>query len=234
MLCYAVNLEDDDGTVLVTAPDFPELTTFGDDRDEALMRAVDAMDEAVAARIHDRRDIPMPPPPTPSQVCVQLPTLTAVKVILYQGMRDQNIGKAELARRLGWHLPQVDRVLNVNHHSRLDQMDAALNAIGLRLDVTSVASPASPESEHLGGAGLEAGGGESLLAGEATRRKPRRRPRSGKDMRKDAERVDELRDEYDFSQGVRGKYAARYSEGTNLVVEKSGIGRTGDGTLAIS
>ena len=140
MLCYAVNLEDDDGTVLVTAPDFPELTTFGDDRDEALMRAVDALAEAVAARIYDRKDIPRPTPIEANGVCVQLSTLTAVKVFLYQGMRDQNIGKAELARRLGWHLTQVDRVLNVNHHSRLDQMDAALNAIGLRLDVTSVAA----------------------------------------------------------------------------------------------
>ena len=78
--------------------------------------------------------------PSPGDTCVQLPTLTVVKVILYQGMRDQNIGKAELARRLGWHLPQVDRVLNVNHHSRLDQMDAALGAIGLRIEVTSVAA----------------------------------------------------------------------------------------------
>ena len=52
-------------------------------------------------------------------------------------MRDQDVGKAELARRLGWHLPQVDRVLDVNHHSRLDQMDTALGAIGLRLEVTS-------------------------------------------------------------------------------------------------
>ena len=101
-------------------------------------RAVNALEEAVAARIHDRKDIPMPSPG--GEIQVLLPTLTAVKVILYQGMRDQNIGKAELARRLGWHLPQVDRVLNVNHHSRLDQMDAALGAIGLRLEVTSVAA----------------------------------------------------------------------------------------------
>ena len=101
------------------------------------MRAVDALEEAIAARIHDRRDIPMPSPV--GEVQVLLPTLTAVKVILYQGMRDQNIGKAELARRLGWHPPQVDRVLNVNHHSRLDRMDAALGAIGRRLEVTSVA-----------------------------------------------------------------------------------------------
>ena len=114
--------------------EFPELTTFGDDRAEALMRAVGALEEAVAARISARQDIPVP---SQGETRVSLPTLTAVKVILYHGMRDQDVGKAELARRLGWHLPQVDRVLDVNHHSRLDQMDAALGAIGLRLEVTS-------------------------------------------------------------------------------------------------
>ncbi|HET8625084.1 MAG TPA: hypothetical protein VFM14_16090 [Gemmatimonadales bacterium] len=31
-------------------------------------------------------------------------------------------------------------------------------------------------------------------------------------------RNDELRPEYDFSGGVRGKYIARYREGTNVVV----------------
>jgi hypothetical protein len=29
---------------------------------------------------------------------------------------------------------------------------------------------------------------------------------------------EEMRDHYDFSGGVRGKYAARYAEGTNVVV----------------
>lgn len=50
MLYFPIELEDDDGTVLATSPDFPELTTFGDDRDEALARAVGALEEAVAAR----------------------------------------------------------------------------------------------------------------------------------------------------------------------------------------
>ena len=64
-----------------------------------------------------------------------LPTLTAIKVVLYRGMREQGIGKAELARRLGWHLPQVDRVPDVQHRSRPDRMEAALGAIGRRLEV---------------------------------------------------------------------------------------------------
>ena len=133
MLAYPILLEDDDGAVLATSPDFPELTTFGDDRREAIARAACALEEAIAARIHDRRDIP---PPSKGAPCAVLPTLTSVKVMLYQGMRDQGVGKAELARRLGWHLPQVDRVLDVQHRSRLDQIDAALEAIGRRLHVT--------------------------------------------------------------------------------------------------
>ncbi len=32
------------------------------------------------------------------------------------------------------------------------------------------------------------------------------------------EDVDEMRPRYDFSSGVRGKYAARYAAGTNVVV----------------
>ena len=138
MLAYPIVLEDDDGAVLATSPDFPELTTFGDDREEVIARAVHALEETIAARIHDRKDIPQP---SQGENYALLPTLTSVKVMLYQGMRDQGIGKAELARRLGWHMPQVDRVLDVQHRSRLDQMDAALGAIGRRLHVTAAISP---------------------------------------------------------------------------------------------
>ena len=134
MLAFPITLEDDDGTVLATSPDFPELTTFGDDREEAIARAVHALEEAIAARIHDRKDIP---PPSQGQTYAILPTLTSVTMMLYQGMRDQGIGKAELARRLAWHMPQVDRVLDVQHRSRLDLMDAALGAIGRQLHVTA-------------------------------------------------------------------------------------------------
>ena len=137
MLAYPITLEEDEGAVLATAPDFPELTTFGDDREEAVTRAVQALEEAIAARIHDRREIP---PPSRGAAYAILPTLTSVKVMLYQGMKDQGITKAELARRLGWHLPQVDRVLNVQHRSWLDQIDAALGAIGQQLHVSAAAS----------------------------------------------------------------------------------------------
>ncbi len=37
-------------------------------------------------------------------------------------------------------------------------------------------------------------------------------------MKKAVREQSEMRDHYDFRQGVRGKYAVRYAEGTNVVV----------------
>jgi hypothetical protein len=38
-------------------------------------------------------------------------------------------------------------------------------------------------------------------------------------MKKVAPTLDsDMRDEYDFSKGVRGKYAQKYAEGTNIVI----------------
>ncbi len=52
---------DDNGTFLATSPDFPELTTFGETRNEALAHAVDALHEAIAARTADHQEIPNTP-----------------------------------------------------------------------------------------------------------------------------------------------------------------------------
>ena len=36
-------------------------------------------------------------------------------------------------------------------------------------------------------------------------------------MKKEQNKEEEMLDEYDFSKGVRGKYAQKYSEGTNII-----------------
>ena len=56
---YPVTLErDDNDTLLVSFPDFPEAHTFGDDREEALARAQDALATIIDAYIKERRAIP--------------------------------------------------------------------------------------------------------------------------------------------------------------------------------
>jgi hypothetical protein len=53
-------------------------------------------------------------------------------------MRATHVNKSELARRLDWHLPQVDRCLNVRHGSQIDQMEAAFAALGKKLVVNVI------------------------------------------------------------------------------------------------
>ena len=153
---------DDNGTLLVTCPDLPEVTTFGEDEEDAMQRATDAVEEALAARIAHRQDVPapsepareaiysrpsfnhdsgvvdllrVPSPPTAGRRLIHLPPLTTAKVELYRAARTQRVSKAELARRLGWHGPQVDRLFDLNHRSTIEHVDQALRVIGKRLVV---------------------------------------------------------------------------------------------------
>jgi antitoxin HicB len=50
-------------------------------------------------------------------------------------MRTSGVGKAELARRLHVHLPQVDRLLDLEHASKLDTVIQALRVVGQDVEV---------------------------------------------------------------------------------------------------
>jgi antitoxin HicB len=132
---YRVTLEREKGLVNVYFPDVPGVQTFGDDEQEALARAVDALESMFMALIQDRENIPRPRAPKRGEKTVTLPALTVAKLELYQAMRAAGVGKAELARRLNCHLPQIDRLLDLGHASRLDQLEQAFAVLGKRLEV---------------------------------------------------------------------------------------------------
>ena len=46
-----------------------------------------------------------------------------------------------------------------------------------------------------------------------------------KQTRRKQSEADTMRPEYDFSKGVRGKHAAKYAEGTNVVVLEADVAR---------
>ena len=132
MLEYPISLRKDGDNYLATCKDFPELTTFGEDKADALLHAVDALEEAIAGRIADREAIPEP---SKGRHKVRLSTQVAVTVALHRRMLRMGVRKAELARRLHCHAPQIDRLLDINHASKLEQFDAAMNALDSYLEV---------------------------------------------------------------------------------------------------
>lgn len=135
MFCYPVILTPDDGTVLVTFPDVPEAITFGANEDEALHHAVDALETALSFYVDARKPLPEPSV-RPDLPTVRPSALEGIKLAVYREMLAQGVRKAELARRLGWKAPQVDRLFDLGHASRLDQLEAAAKALGRHIDVT--------------------------------------------------------------------------------------------------
>jgi len=93
---YRVVLDmDTNDTFLVTAPQFPEVTTFAGDREEALVNARRAIEEAIAARIADGDDIPHPLDKTSGKGWfVEMPVLVYLKAALYVICRDKGISRA--------------------------------------------------------------------------------------------------------------------------------------------
>jgi antitoxin HicB len=136
---YAVTLTDEDGAVVVRVPDIPEALTFGEKREDALARALDAIETALMGVIAAREEIPAPK--AKGRDHVTLPALTSAKIELYRAMRSAGVGKAALAKKLDVALPQIDRLLDLRHASRLDALERALAALGkaLRVEVTDAA-----------------------------------------------------------------------------------------------
>lgn len=135
MFDYPVTLTPDDGTLLVTFVDVPEAITFGTDEGEALLNAVDALETALSFYVDARQPLPVPSKPKRGQKTVRPSALEGAKLGVYQAMMEQGIRKSELARRLGWHLPQVDRLFDLRHASRFDQIESAARALGRSVEV---------------------------------------------------------------------------------------------------
>jgi antitoxin HicB len=127
--------DKEDGGYVVTFPDIPEAITQGETLEEAMAMAKDALETAMEFYFDDRREVPMPSAPKRGQRLVELaPSLTA-KVLLLNAMIRQGVKPAELARRIGTTPQEVNRLTTLKHSTKIDRIDDALRALGLRLEV---------------------------------------------------------------------------------------------------
>jgi len=135
MFDYPVTLTPDGDAVLVSFVDVPAAITFGANENEALLQAVDALEAALSFYVDARKPLPVASKAKRGQHTVRPSALDGAKLGVYQAMTEQGIKKSELARRLGWHMLQVDRLFDLRHASRLDQIEAAARVLGRRLEV---------------------------------------------------------------------------------------------------
>jgi antitoxin HicB len=134
---YPVVLTPDevDGGFVVTFPGLPEAITQGDSVEECLEEAEGALEAAVASRIMDGEDIPMPSERQEGQTLVTLPGTMALKAALYLAMKERGTSKTALARTLQVDEKQVRRMLDPHYGTKLPKLERALKALGKKVEV---------------------------------------------------------------------------------------------------
>jgi len=124
-----------EGGYVVTFRDIPEAITQGDDKDEAVAMARDALLTAMDFYFEDKRSVPAPSKLQPNEIQIELPPSVASKVILLNEMISQNVSPSELARRMGTIPQEVNRLIDLRHATKIDRVAQALAALGRRLQV---------------------------------------------------------------------------------------------------
>jgi antitoxin HicB len=125
-----------DGGYVVTCRDLPEAITQGESIEDALVEAADCLEEAIAARIDDGRDIPMPSPARRGERNVSVPPTMALKAAVFLAVREAGISNSELARRLRLDEKEARRILDPHHPTKLPRIEAALSALGRHVELT--------------------------------------------------------------------------------------------------
>jgi antitoxin HicB len=129
-----------DGRIHVYFRDLPEAITSGGTRAEALGEAEDVLEVAVSGRMADGLDLPEPSRLRPDESLVLLPTRLAAKALVYRAWKKAGLTKTALAQRMGRSETEIRRILAPRHGTRLEHLDEAARALGIRLVVAARAA----------------------------------------------------------------------------------------------
>ena len=132
---YPVNIERDGDTWLASFPDIPEALTGGDTREEALAASMTALVTAFEFYFEDHRPVPLPSTPVVGQDVVTVAPSLWGKVLLLNAMCEGQISQAELGRRIGMRPQHVQRLTDLHHTTKIDQLATAVAALGHRLEL---------------------------------------------------------------------------------------------------
>jgi antitoxin HicB len=123
------------GTYTVTFPDFDWGVTQGDDIDDSMDMARDLLKIFLEDCVQHRKPLPKPSKKGRGYRTVSLPALEEAKVVLYAALRESRLRNADLARRLRQPVAHVDRLLDLRRRSKMDEIEAALGALGKSISI---------------------------------------------------------------------------------------------------
>ncbi len=131
---FAVRLANDpDGGVLATFPDVPEAITYGDDRDDALRSAQEALAVALFGYLKEGRKLPAAKRKTGTFVAPQ--ATDVLKIAVVEAWQESGISKSAFARMLGVDEKEARRILDPDAATKADRLEEALSILGRKVHI---------------------------------------------------------------------------------------------------
>jgi antitoxin HicB len=125
-----------EGGFVITIPDFGWGVSQGDTEEEAQGMALALLQTLLQEHIRSGDPLPRPSKPRGRQFrTIRLPALQSAKTEFYREFQMAGMRKSELARRIGVPKTSVERLFDLSHHSRLDQLEAAFRALGKEIGI---------------------------------------------------------------------------------------------------
>ncbi|SAK65550.1 Antitoxin HicB [Caballeronia pedi] len=136
MFRYPALFEPEGSGFVVSFRDIPEALTQGDTLDEAREMAADALLTAMDFYFEDKRPVPSPSKAKKGEELVALPASVSAKILLLNEMIAQGVTPSELARRLSTRPQDVNRIMTLNHATKIDTIAEALSVLGKQLEIS--------------------------------------------------------------------------------------------------
>ena len=131
-----VSFDDESGEYEISYRDFSDLYSSALTEDDIELEAKDGLTAFIAEQIEARIPIPAPSPAEASEITIHLPVLTCLKIALHNAMINTGTRKVDLARKLNQKGPQIDRLLDVEHASKVETLEQALYLLGYEVSVS--------------------------------------------------------------------------------------------------
>lgn len=131
-----VSFDDENNEYEISYRDFNDLYSTALTEDDIELEAKDGLTAFIAELIESRIPVPAPSVDEADDITVHLPVLTCLKIALHNAMINTGTRKADLARKLNQKGPQIDRLLDVDHASKVETLEQALYLLGYEVSVS--------------------------------------------------------------------------------------------------
>lgn len=121
---------------LITFPDFDWGVSQGDAEEDSRMMAAALLQTMVQKHIRDGDPLPKASRLRGRKYrLIRLPAMQSAKAELYRQFRASGLRKVDLAARMGIPKTVVDRLFDLDHQTRMNQIEAAFEALGKRIGI---------------------------------------------------------------------------------------------------